>query len=133
MVDGGASEFAEFVVNVGCSIIAGAICTAVGSGFGSLIGGLPGTIIGGVVGLVGGAIAGYEMAEKDLEVVNGGGVAGALAGYTIGCYVGGLVGIVCSTVSSNLGDSDKVSSDVGMTAFGAVVAVFTFAGALLPA
>lgn len=64
MVDGGASEFAEFVVNVGCSIIAGVIFTAVGSGVGSLIGGLPGTIIGGVVGLVGGAVVGYEMAES---------------------------------------------------------------------
>lgn len=74
-----------------------------------------------------------EMSKKDMEVINGGGVAGALVGYTIGCQVGALVGVVCSSISSNLGDSDKVSGDVGMVAFAATVAVFTFAGAFIPA
>ena len=62
-VDGGASEFAVAVVNIGCGIIAGAVCTGAGAVVGAVVGGVPGAVIGGVIGLVGGAILGYYMAD----------------------------------------------------------------------
>lgn len=74
-----------------------------------------------------------EINENELERVNGGGLFGAVAGYAIGCYIGAIVGATCSWISKKCGDSAKVSTDVGLTAAAATVAVFTFVGALLPA
>jgi len=67
-----------------------------------------------------------------LNQINGGGVAGAIAGNAIGNYVGFVVGNACSSISRRCGDSAQVSSDVGLVAYGATVAVFTVFGALLP-
>lgn len=64
-VDGGASDFAVAVVNIGCSIICGVVFAGVGAVAGAAAGGgVPGAIVSGVVGLVGGSVAGYYMADS---------------------------------------------------------------------
>lgn len=63
-VDGGVSDFAKGVVNIGCSIIGSVAGMAVGAVAGVLVGGVYGAAVCGVVGLAVGGYIGYKMADE---------------------------------------------------------------------
>lgn len=74
----------------------------------------------------------YELSDKELIDVNGGGLAGAVVGYVVGNIAGIAVGAVKSLKCANLGDNTKVQGDVFIVTYSSYVAIGTFAGAILP-